>query len=269
LSIILAMPGKREHQERFWQKCILETGLEFYTQLAFQANAAWHDEYPADLLARYDDPKRIAQDQHKHTLPRFASEYQPKPFAYTFLDYEPDKPLERGPESAWQWLKIVEGFNDADTDALAQMRRGVQEATGGLPYSIYRTPTLPREGAVEPFVVKSAREITDGCEWVWMHAYPHGEITQDNIGEWADKLKHDFGALSKLGRRVIPWIWPAYTMTTREALIYGAATIRALRDTPGIEHIGVWVDCNHANATEIQVRNFVAIAAYLREFMEK
>ena len=73
MSIILAMPGKRENQERFWQRCILDTGLEFYTQLAFQANAKWNDKYPADLLAAFDDPSHIALEQYKHTKSRFDS----------------------------------------------------------------------------------------------------------------------------------------------------------------------------------------------------
>jgi len=268
VSIIVAMPGKPENQERFWKRCILDTGLEFYTQLAFQANAKWRDKYPTDLLAEFDDPSHIALEQYKHTLTRFASEYQPKPFAWSYLDYEPRKERDDGSREHWLSHKMSDGFNDADTQVIKEMRRGVQEATDGLPFSIYRTPPLPHNRDIDEFAVKSAHEIAEHCEWVWMDAYARIEITQATIGDNHDRLIRDFGALSKLGRRVIPWVWPSWRLDEHQALVYGAATIKSLTHVPGIDHIGVWVDCNHAGVTDAQIDRFISIAPYLRGFME-
>jgi len=269
MSIILAMPGVQENQERFWNRCIMNTGLEFYTQLAFQANAKWKDKYPTDLLAEFDDPSHIALEQYKHTLTRLDNQFQPKPFAWTYLDYEPRK--ERGDGSREHWLshKMSDGFNDADTQVIKEMRRGVQEATDGLPFSIYRTPPLPHNRDIDEFTVKSAHEIAEHCEWVWMDAYMRGNpLAPDTVGAWHDRLIRDFGALSKLGRRVIPWVWPSWRLDEHQALVYGAATIKSLTHVPGLHHIGVWVDCNHASVTEKQITNFLAVADALRDFME-
>lgn len=270
MSIILAMPGKAENQERFWDRCILGTGLEPVTELAFQANDKWSDVYPADLLARFDDHSHIALEQYKHTLPRFRSHFQPKPFAYAFLNYEPEKTFLDGTDSAWVWSKMDGGFNDTDIEAIAQMRRGVQEATDGLPFSVYRTPPIPYNAPAEPFVIKSAREIAEHCEWVWQDAYLRGDpLTPETVGAWHNKLVRDFGALSKLGRRVIPWVWPSQRMSVQTAMGYGAATCKSLATIPGCQHIGVWVDCNHASVTDAQIGRFISIAPYLRGFMEK
>lgn len=263
MSIILAMPGKQENQERFWQRCILDTGLEFYTKLAFQANGKWNDKYPPDLLIEHPEDGHIALEQYKHTLPRFNNEFQPKPFEYTYLDYEPKKP-----DGSWLGDKLDDGLNDADVEALQQMRRGVQEATGGLPFSIYRTPPIPVSKPAKPFVIKSAHEIAEMQEWVWMDAYPRATLTHANMSDWDDKLKRDFGALSKLGRRVIPWVWPSYAIDPTQAAIYGGATIASLKQIPGVQNIGVWVDCNHEAVTDKQINNFLAMADALRDFME-
>jgi len=263
MSIILAMPGVQENQERFWNRCIMDTGLEFYTKLAFQANGKWNDQYPADLLIEYPEAGHIALEQYKHTLPRFTNEWRPKPYEYTYLDYEPKKP-----DGSWVGDKLNDGLNDADVEALQQMRRGVQEATDGLPFSIYRTPPLPHNRDIDEFAVKSAHEIAEHCEWVWMDAYARIEITQATIGDNHDRLIRDFGALSKLGRRVIPWVWPSWRLDEHQALVYGAATIKSLTHVPGIDHIGVWVDCNHASVTDAQIDRFISIAPYLRKFME-
>ena len=161
------------------------------------------------------------------------------------------------------------GLNDADIEALNQMRRGVQEATDGLPFSVYRTPTLPINREIDEAAVKSAHGITEHCEWVWMDAYSRIEITPETLASNHDRLTRDFGALSKLGRRVIPWIWPSFRLDEHQALVYGAATIKSLTHVPGLHHIGVWVDCNHPGTTDRQIERFVSIAPYLREFMEK
>ena len=267
MNIILAMPGKQANQRRLWD-WFIDAGLDQHTALAFQANAKWHDQYPADLLAAHPDHDSIAHEQYNHTRVRLDDDYQPKPYAYTYLDYEPKKPHLTGPDSAWGWRKQEDGFSDDDTKVLAQMRRGVQEATDGLPFSIYRTPVLKSTKAPDPAIVKSARESLEPCEWVWMHAYPDRQLLHSTIGEWHDNLVRQFGALSKLGRRVVPWVWPSHSLTTDQAAVYGAATIKSLTMIPGITHLGIWVDCQRETTTDRQIANLESMKPYLRQFVE-
>lgn len=268
MSIILAMPGKPQYQRAFWQQAIVDTGLEFYTQLAFQANGRWNDTYPSELIEANEDPSHIAVEQYNHTRVRLDDDYQPKKYAYTYLDYEPKKYID-GNRETWLEHKLNDGYDNADIEAIKQMRRGVSEATDGLPFSVYRTPVIGARKPIETHKLKSAHEITDMCEWVWMDAYPRlAPYTHDNLGQWHDKLVRDFGSLSKLGRRVIPWIWPSYRINETQAQIYGAATIKSLKMIPGVHSIGIWVDCNVEVSARRQTKNTIAMAEYLRDFME-
>ena len=268
MSIILAMPGKREHQEQFWQRCIMETRLEFYTELAFQANAAWNDMYPGELHLEYPRKNHIAVQQWRHTRSRFRSEYQPKPFTHVYLDYEPYRKKPDGTRYDW-WLnnKAHDGYSKYDHRALREMCMGVLKGTSPhLAYSVYRTPTLPTRRNIEAHVVKSARASTDLQQWVWMDAYIRDD---NNWDDYRGRLVRDFGALSKLGRRVIPFIWPKHSLTPSESQEYMKHAVDALSGIPGCNHIGVWVDCNHRNVAERQINNFLAGSDHVREFMEK
>jgi hypothetical protein len=266
MKIILAMPGhndRPELQEQFWSRGIVATGLEPYTDLCFQANGKWNDLYPTDLLGSME-PDHIALEQYKHTKVRIDSGYIPKPYTHCFLDYEPKQ------ERTWLGDKLNDGFNDADLDALAQMRRGVQEATDGLPLGAYRIPVFPpkplKDG--DQFLATSPREFATSLDWQWLHCYPQGRIDLENVQYVGKQIGTHFKVLSTYGKRVIPWLWPSYRIGQAEARNYGKWTIDILRELHGIDTVGIWVDLNKPNASEIQTRNMIAIAPHLRAWME-
>lgn len=259
------MPGHRDRpelQEQFWNEAIVATGLEPFVELCFQANGKWNDKYPADLLGEME-PDHIALEQYKHTLVRFDDGYIPKPYTHCFLDYEPKK------ERTWLGDKLNDGFNDADLDALAQMRRGVQEATDGLPLGAYRLPVLPKRPLTDDdkFYATSPREFAESLDWQWLHCYPQGEINIGNVQQIGKQVGTHYKALSKYGKRVVPWLWPSYRLSVAEADNYGKWMVGVLKQIPGIDTVGVWVDLNKANASQIQTRNMIAIAPHLRAWM--
>lgn len=269
VKILLAMPGTRENQERFWADAIVSQGLEDVTELCFQANGKWNDQYPHDLIATHT-LEQIAEEQYDFTRVRIDDDYQPKPYTHCFLDYEPKKPDLEGPDSAWLWSKMVGGFDDTDTAVLNAMRSGVRKATGGLDYGVYRVPALPKRPvtAHDKFVVDSARDIVTPCEWSWLRCYPQGEINRMNIAEYWEQLDTQHAALSKYGAKVVPWLWPAYTQTEGEAINTAAIALDLLNRVAEIDTVGVWVDLNHESAARVQTDNAVAIAPHLRRFAD-
>lgn len=152
------MPGKPEYQREFWKQAIVDTGLEIYTQLAFQANAKWGDTYPGELIASKDDASDIAVEQHYHTHVRLDDGYQPKPYKYTYLDYEPEKHVD-GNIDTWLEHKLENGYDDRDIEVISQMHKGVSKATNGLPFSVYRTPVIGVRKPIETHILKSAGQI--------------------------------------------------------------------------------------------------------------
>ena len=261
MKILLTMPGhndRPELQEQFWAEGIVDTGLEPFVELCFQANGKWHDKYPTDLLSEFT-PHHNALEQYKHTLVRFGSGFIPKPYTHCFLDYEPKQ------DTTWLGDKIKHGFNDADLDALAQMRRGVQEATDGLPLGAYRLPVFPKRALEDrdQFSVTSPREFAESLDWQWLHCYPQYTLDISNIQQYGLQVGTHFRALSKYGKRVIPWLWPSYSINKNEAENYGRWTVPVLQQLEGIDTIGVWVDLNQPSASAIQTRNMIAIAPHL------
>jgi len=267
MKIVLAMPGSKRRmnlQESFWQRGIVDTGLEPHTTLCFQANGAWAKSYPEDLLA-YMDADAIAAEQYRFTSVRLDDGFQPKPYTHAFLDYEPKKRHD-DPPSSWQGNKYRDGYNAHDLEALAAMRRGIQKATDGLPLGSYRNPVLPKYTLTDAdgFRAESIRPFAESLDWQWLHCYPQYILGPGNIARYGAQVATHFNALSEYGKRVIPWLWPSYQITASHAENYGRWVVQTIAQLPGVDTVGVWVDCNQPNATEKQIENMTEIAPYLR-----
>lgn len=271
MKLVLAMPGNKDRldlQEAFWQRGIVDTGLEPRTELCFQANGKWGETYPDELLAELT-PDHIALEQYHHTRVRFDDGFQPKPYTYCLLDYEPDKTIE-GQRTTWLGDKLTDGYHDADIEVLTQIRRGVQEATDGLPLGAYRTPVLPKRAIIiaDKHRASTADNFAESLDWHWFHCYPQGEIRISNIQAYGRQLESHFRTLSRYGMRVIPWLWPSYRLDEHEAEMYARWTLPILSRLPGIDTIGIWVDLNSPTHAETQTKNMQAIAPRLLELME-
>lgn len=266
MRLLLCMPGQPKYQDPFWRSAIVDEGLETSTDLCFQANAKWNRDYPEDLLAEMT-PGQIATEQYEHTRVRLDDDFMPKAYTHCQLDYEPHKNELRGPESSWLWSKLVDGTTTDDIEVLSQMRRAVQEATDGLPLGMYRYTTLPKREFVQETdtrLITSAQPFASTLDWIWMHCYPQGELDRENISDWQHQLATHFGALSKYGRRVVPFLWPSYRLSTEGTLNYAAPTLETLRRIPGVDTIGIWVDLNVQGPATQQTRNVKALGSHLR-----
>lgn len=268
------MPGNKDRielQGQFWQRAIVETGLEPYTDLCVQANGFTNKEYPPELVYE-NSTDDIAVKQYNHSKWRVRDGYQPKPYTHAYLDYEPHKRELSGPESSWQWLKQSEGYDDDDTHAVWAMLRGVQMTTDGLSMGMYRTPILPeRELALKDTdKAKTATPIIKRLGWVWMHCYDQGVSFEDGVQifDYFNQINDHYATLSAFGKPIVPFIWPSHGMSESVADQYARLNIEALK-WYGFDHMGVWVDLNHASSAEKQTNNMIKIAPRLLAEIER
>lgn len=258
-KLVLSMPGDPEVQQDFWQRAIVDTGLEPNTEMCLQANAhhAWNDSSPAEMLANHTTHE-IAEMQYDLTMRRIQNQWMPKPPKYVYLDFEPH---------GWQWDKLHEGYNLEDLIVLHFMRRGVQKAIG-VSFSTYRIPILFDRVVTKTEVKRSfdtSKPFTDAQEWTWMDCYWRSTA---NVGKpYIKRLRSHYKALSRLGKPIIPFVDPRYrAMTPRQCMRYFYVTTRVLRKSPTL---GIWTHQSTRNEhLESHTENVIACQGILRQFLE-
>jgi len=267
-KILLAMPGKPHHQQRLWNECFKDTGLAEHTEICFQANAKWNDKYPQELLQTFT-PTEIAEIQYRHTRVRTDDDWNPKPPVKCYLDYEPHKPELQGPESSWLWKKIEQGYKEEDNIVVRSMMRGVQEATDGLPLSVYRLPALHKKklNTRELLLpIKTSKKLVNQMSWVWMDCYNKEPITREKLVDQYERLSSHKKRLRRTGKEVIPFVFASYDMTERDARISTAVTIMMLKQL-NFRTIGVWANMSFEDSIERQMVRMKDQVQYLQQFL--